>query len=157
MPPASGGDSWSAISLATALVTFVASRGLGRVTGADGEFVLSKPDEPLTSLAPDVAFVRTGRYPSPATPEYRRPWHIAPDLAVEIASPNQYRPELAEKARRYLEAGVLLLWIVWPKYRQVDVWRPGSHQPVATLADVDFLDGLDILPGFTFPVTDLFT
>jgi hypothetical protein len=48
------------------------------------------------------------------------------------------------------------VWIVWPKSRQVDVWRPGAAQPVATLGPGDVLDGLDVLPGFTHPVADLF-
>ncbi len=81
---------------------------------------------------------------------------LAPDLVAEIASPNQYRPEMADKAQRYLAAGVRLVWVVWPKYSQVDVWRPGSDQPVATLNVDDQLDGLDVLPGFTYPLARLF-
>jgi Uma2 family endonuclease len=157
MPPASGGDSWTAVSLATAITVFVQARNLGRVTGADGTYVLSQPGEPITSLVPDVAFVREGRYPSPDSPDFRRAWHVAPDLAVEVVSPNQYRPEMAEKARLYLEAGVRLLWLVWPTYRQVDVWRAGADRPVATLNTGDVLDGLDVLPGFTYPVRRLFS
>ena len=103
-----------------------------------------------------MAFVRTGRYPAKGTPAYQRIWNVAPDLAAEFASPNQYRPEMADKARRYLQAGVRLVWVVWRRYRQVDVWRPGADQPVQTLGEADVLDGLDVLPGFTHPVADLF-
>lgn len=39
---------------------------------------------------------------------------FTPDLAVEVASPDQYRPEMAAKARIYLDAGVPLVWVVWP-------------------------------------------
>ena len=38
----------------------------------------------------------------------------------------------------------------------MDVWRPGSDQPIQTLGGADALDGLDVLPGFTLPVADLF-
>jgi Uma2 family endonuclease len=76
--------------------------------------------------------------------------------AVEIGSPNQSRPEMAAKARRYLQAGVRLAWVVGPNRREVDVWRPGDKQPSATLHIADALEGLDIVPGFSYPLADLF-
>ncbi len=75
---------------------------------------------------------------------------------MEVVSPTRYRPEMGAKARRYLAAGARLVWIVWPKYEQVDVWRPGADQPSVTLGSGDLLDGLDVLPGFTYPVDRLF-
>ena len=63
---------------------------------------------------------------------------------------------MAAKARRYLAAGVRLVWVVWPKSQQVDVWRPDTVQPVARLGIGDALDGLDVLPGFTYPLARLF-
>ncbi len=157
MAPAAGGASSSALSLGGAMAAFVEAHHLGRVTGADGTYVLSKPGEPTTALAPDVAFVRKGRYPSPDSPEFWRFWHVAPDLAVEVVSFDQYRPEMARKAHLYLHAGVRLLWLVWPKYRHVAVWRPGADQPVATIGIGEQWDGLDVLPGFTYPVARLFS
>jgi Uma2 family endonuclease len=152
MPPGGGGNSARAMTLGAALLQFVGERGLGEITGADGAYLLSGPDELPTAFAPDVAFVRAGRYPPEGSPECDRIWRLAPDLAVEIVSPNQYRPAMARKAPRYLEAGVRLIWMVWPKYKHVDVWRPGSDKPIATLGLGDSLDGLDVLPGFTYPV-----
>jgi Uma2 family endonuclease len=156
MPPSGGGASGMGMLLGAPLTTFVRSRGLGWVTGADGEYVLSIPGQPVTSFAPDLAFVRAEHVPQRASPEWDRPWHVAPDLAVEIASPNQYRPKMAIKAALYLAAGVRLVWIVWPRYQQVDIWRPGSAQPIATLGAGDALDGLDVLPGFGYPLNQLF-
>jgi hypothetical protein len=63
---------------------------------------------------------------------------------------------MAEKARMWLAAGVRLLWLVWPRSKQVEVWRPGSDVPVATLGGADALDGLDVVPGFFYPVSRLF-
>jgi Uma2 family endonuclease len=82
---------------------------------------------------------------------------LAPDLAAEVVSPSQYRPEMADKAKRYLDRGVRLVWIIWPQRKEVDVWRSTSLQaPVATLRIVDSLDGYDVVPGFTCPLADLF-
>ena len=79
-----------------------------------------------------------------------------PIWLLEVALPNQYRPEMAAKARLYLTAGVRLVWVVWPKTQQVDVWRPGADQPSTTLAIPADLDGLDVLAGFTYPLARLF-
>ena len=49
-----------------------------------------------------------------------------------------------------------LVWIAWPGRREVDVWRLGSDEPVATLGVDDALDGQDSVPGFTSPVAALF-
>jgi Uma2 family endonuclease len=147
-----------AAELIWALISFVKPRGLGSVTGADGTYNLTQPgDEGETGLVPDVAFVRAERLPPRTSPEYAKAPHLAPDLVAEVVSPSQFRPEMAEKARRYLAAGVQIVWIIWPKAQQVDVWRPSDlSQPTATLGTHDRLDGLDVLPGFTHPVADLF-
>ena len=81
---------------------------------------------------------------------------VAPDLAAEVASPNQYKPGMAKKAQRYLAAGTQLVWIIWPKPHEIDVWRPGDTQPTQTLSVGETLDGGPVLPGFTYPVGDLF-
>jgi Uma2 family endonuclease len=60
------------------------------------------------------------------------------------------------KARRYLDAGVRLVWLIWPKSQQVEVWRPDDQQPSAVLGAGGALDGLDVLPGFTYPLDQLF-
>jgi Uma2 family endonuclease len=153
MPASGGAASRIAVRLASALNQFVEPGDLGAVTGADGEYDLTQPgDAQETALAPDAAFVRADRVPPRNSPEYDKAWRLAPDLVAEVVSPNQYRPEMAEKAKRYLAAGVRLVWIIWPKYQQVEVWRQGDVQASTTLGVGDQLDGLDVLPGFTYPV-----
>lgn len=77
-----------------------------------------------------------------------------PDLAVEIASPSQFRPEMGAKAWLWLQRGTRLVWVVWPKRRHVDVWTPAQDVPV-TLHIGDTLDGADVLRGFTYALADL--
>ncbi len=103
-------------------------------------------------MLPDIGFYRASRkalvHPDEAYP-------FAPDLAVEVASSKQYRPGMQAKAARYLTEETALVWVVWPKRRQVDVWRPGVGGPV-TLGVDDLLDGGDVISGFTYPVARLF-
>jgi len=157
MPGSGGGASTITANLIIALGAFVKARQLGRVTGSDGTYDLTQPgDTGETALVPDVAFVRAEHVPSPTSSEYARGWKLAPDLVEEVVSPSQYRPEMAAKARLYLERGVRLVWVIWPKPQQVDVWRQGSDAPVAALSMGDTLDGLDVVPGFSYPLTELF-
>jgi Uma2 family endonuclease len=157
MPHSGGEASRIAARLVGALLNFVDAHDLGAVTGADGEYDLTQPgDTDETALAPDVAFVRNEHVPPVDSPQYKKAWQVAPDIVVEVVSPSRYRPEMAAKARRYLDAGVRLLWMVWPKYQQVDIWRAGATEPAATLGMSDTLDGEEVLPGFTYPVARLF-
>ena len=142
--------------LDTALTIFVDARQLGIVLVGEPGFTLSQPGQPDTVLAPDVAFVHRDRVPAEGSPEGSGFWRMAPDLAVEVVSPSQHHPEMAEKARTWLNAGVRLVWMVWPAAKQVEVWVQGHDEPVATLDIGDALDGRDVLPGFSYPVASLF-
>jgi Uma2 family endonuclease len=159
--PASGFEASNiAADLLGELRAFVKPRGLGMLTGADGTYNLTQPgDAGETGLVPDLAFVRADRLPPRGSAEYTKALRLAPDLVAEVASPSQFRPEMRDKTERYLRAGVRLVWIVWPNHQQVDVWQrdaSGAPQLAATLQRGDALDGLDVLPGFTYPLADLF-
>jgi hypothetical protein len=39
----------------------------------------------------------------------------------------------------------------------VDLWLPSNDQPTKTLKIGDALDGLDVVPGFSYPLTELFS
>jgi Uma2 family endonuclease len=142
--------------LARVLANHAHAHRLGVVTAAATGYVLSAPGEPDTVLAPDVAFVRADHVPPPGTPGKERFLRLAPDLVAEVASPDQFRPEMAAKASLYLAAGVRLVWIVWPATQSVDVWHPGHDEPTARLSTADALDGMAVVPDFTFTVGDLF-
>jgi len=135
-----------------ALGSFVAAHGLGETTGADGVYDLDRRGQPNTGLLPDIGFIRADLLPHIDLDQVLT---IPPDLAVEIASENQYRPAMARKARRYLDAGTRLVWIVYSRWQQVDVWRPGVPVPT-TLGLQDTLDGEDVIPGFSYSVARLF-
>ncbi|MGH2516307.1 MAG: Uma2 family endonuclease [Ktedonobacterales bacterium] len=160
MPPIGGGHGRASLKLANALDAYVEQHALGMVTVGEHGFILSlpgQPEQPETVLGADVAFVRAEHVPLRTSAEFDAYWRVAPDLVVEIVSPSQFRPEMAAKARLWLRAGVRLVWVVWPGQRQVDVWRPGADEAMATLNETDMLDGQEVVPGFTLPVGRAFS
>jgi Uma2 family endonuclease len=92
--------------------------------------------------APDVSFVSIDRLPD--VPAGYVP--VAPDLAVEILSPDDGPRYVLEKVGEYLDAGVRLVWVIDPKGRKAIVYR--SVTAVRTLTIEDALDGEEVLPGF---------
>ncbi len=138
------------VQLTIPLGTHVFANGLGRIYPSDTQFAIFR--DPDVIVIPDLAFVRAERVP----PEAER-WQIAPfapDLAVEVISPNDRYVEVMEKIERYGRAGVPLVWLVDPRRRVVEVHALG-RQPV-TLHESETLDGGDVLPGFVLAVADLF-
>jgi len=129
------------------LRAFAKPRALGRAYTGEVAFVLG----PGTALCPDVAFLRTERLPPKG---YQGFYQGPPDIAVEVVSPSETRPEVARKVARYLDAGTLFVWCIYQDTESVVVHRPG-REPV-TLGVDDVLDGGDLLPGFALPVREIF-
>ncbi|NET35670.1 MAG: Uma2 family endonuclease [Cyanothece sp. SIO1E1] len=96
--------------------------------------------------SPDAAWVKQERWDA-LTPEQRRTFPpIAPDFVIELRSETDDLETLRAKMREYMASGVRLGWLINPKGRQVEIYRPG--QPVEILDAPNSLSGEDVLPGF---------
>ena len=122
---------------------------LGRVVTESG-FVLRR--EPDTVRAPDVAFIRAERIQPGRLPA--KYWDLAPDLVVEVVSPSDTASEIQSKVREWVEAGVRLVWVVYPESRTMNVIRSLGDR--VTLSTEDTLDGGSVVPGFSCRVAELF-
>jgi Uma2 family endonuclease len=149
MPGAGGTHGEVTVELCVCLKPFVAAHNLGTLFAESGFRLF--PDR-MTTLFPDVAFVRADRVPNGQ--ERERFLNLYPDLAIEIYSPRDYPKLLEEKISAYFAAGTALVWVLYPRTRSVTVHRPGE-KPVALGSDA-VLDGGDVLPGFSIRVGDLF-
>ena len=148
--PSGGEASHIGVRFGARLLVFVEEQDLGFVTGADGGYLLAR--DPDVVLAPDAAFVRADRVPPP---EERTGFlAVPPDLAVEVVSPGDSAPEVAAKVAVYHRLGVRLVWVADPGPRTVAVHSAGGAPHV--LREGDVLDGGDVLPGFRWPVADIF-
>jgi Uma2 family endonuclease len=151
MTPAGGLHGAVGMRVATAISAHVDQHRLGVIFGADTGFKLAS--DPDTVRAPGVAFVARKRIPPEGIPTTY--WRGAPDLAVEVLSPTDVRSEVDEKIEEYLKSGVALVWFVEPSPRRVTVHR--RNAPPHVLGESDTLDGGDVLPGFRFPLSKLFS
>jgi Uma2 family endonuclease len=134
--------------LTCAVGNHVISRQLGVFHGAETGFTLSR--DPDTVRAPDVAFTRAER----VAPPVRGFVPAAPDLAVEVLSPDDRPGYVRDKVAEWLEAGTLAVWVVDPRERTVTVHEP--QQTPLVLGETDSLSGGDVLPGFELALHDIF-
>lgn len=78
----------------------------------------------------------------------------APDLVVEIISPNNTFAELHGKMIEYFANECRLAWLIHPDEQSILVYR--SPRPDRLLKITDNLDGEEIIPGFSMPISNLF-
>lgn len=135
----------------TRLTNHCEAKNLGPVFPCDSYYQCFA-DRPRHARKPDVSFVRRERLPEDwQTDGY---FTIPPDLAVEVVSPNDRAYEVEEKIQEYLDAGVILIWIIYPKERVVTVYRTDGS--TTRLKETDMLDGEQVIPGFSCRVGELF-
>lgn len=134
--------------LAYRMTAFVQERDLGVVFGQDTGFQIAA--DPDTVRAPDVAFVSRARMPG--TPPEGYP-ALAPDIVVEILSPNDRPAETLTKVADWLAAGARLVWVLDSQRIEARVYRPDGG--LSLLGRDDHLDGEDVLPGFRCRLSEL--
>ncbi len=78
----------------------------------------------------------------------------APLVAVEIRSDSNTWPELREKARRYLQHGTQIVWLVDTDERSLEIHRAGDAPQ--TLTGEAVIEGGALLPGFRLNLRDIF-
>lgn len=136
--------------IAVPLFEHIETNNLGVVYAAETGFLIE--ENPDTVRAPDVAFVR--RELIERAGDVQGYWRGAPDLAVEVLSPSDRVRKVEETVQHWLDAGARMVWVVSPKLRTITVYRSLSN--IEMLTEKDTLNGGDVVPGFTFPVAELF-
>ena len=141
---------WIVMRLGALLMNFILSRSLGRLVGSDSGVLLER--DPDTVREPDLAFTLAERLP-PGGPSVGYA-EVVPDLVVEVVSPSDQPRDVADKVAMWLSHGVRLVWVVRSDSRTIEVHRASAE--VYTLSESDVFDGLDVLPGFSCPVSAVF-
>ena len=138
------------IRIAAALENFVRARKTGKVlVGEAGLFTRRDPDR---VRAADALFISNERYAQ------RKKKHgyldVAPELIVEVLSPDDTMVEATQKLREYFAIGVRVVWVIDPQAETVFTYR--SLTDVREFKEGDVLPGDEVLPGFEVAVASLF-
>jgi len=142
---------WTAFQLARHLGNFTDAT-LGRVLA---EALFHLPASVNRDRRPDVAFVSYERWAKAKPISLTdNAWDVVPNLAAEVVSPTDSAEEIETKIAEYFQAGVELVWLVYPKQRKIHVYE--SPEKIQVLGINDQLDGGNIVPGFRLPLAVLF-
>jgi Uma2 family endonuclease len=101
---------------------------------------------------PDVAFVSKERWPLDKPIPKEGDWHVVPDLAVEVVSPNDRFQDVIAKMEEYFSYQVKQVWLVLPVQKQVYVYDAPTR--VRILAIGDELEASSVVPGFRIALAD---
>lgn len=105
--------------------------------------------------APDISFVPMVRLKAlEFKPNEKRFFPGAPDLAVEILSPNNTRREIDERLRDFFGSGTQVAWVIDPDQECVEVCHSTTHRQL--IGSGGYLEGGSLLPNFRYPIADLF-
>ncbi|AMW30625.1 Uma2 family endonuclease [Arthrospira platensis] len=97
--------------------------------------------------SPDAAWVSPDPW-NALTPEQQDGFiPLCPDFVVELRSKSDTLQDLRSKMAEYIENGAKLGWLIDPKNKRVEIYRPG--QGVEVLENPKTLSGETVLPGFT--------
>lgn len=146
MSPAGFEHGTLAALIASSLVQHVSKHNLGRVAVAQAGYLLSR--NPDTVREPDVSFVSAER-----DVRTRKFFPGAPDLAVEVISPNDTYADVHSKVLEYLAAGTRIVIVIEPE-KQLAIVNTLSQTSTLTINDT--LTAADVVPGWSLPLRDLF-
>lgn len=150
MSPAGGRHGRLASRLGWLLSNHVHATQCGIVLAAETGFRLAV--DPDTVLAPDVAYVERSRYEAVENEIAYLPF--APDLAIEVLSPNDRFSRVESKAFTWLDAGCRLVLLVDPESETVHAYR--SRKQIQVFERSEIIDCSDAVPGWTLPVEQVF-
>jgi Uma2 family endonuclease len=142
MPPPGFQHGLVAARIGSELAAHADATGCGVTVAAETGFLLHI--DPDTVRAPDAAFVAQNRVDAVGnTTKYFRG---APDLALEVVSPDDSAREVKEKAQAWLIAGTTAVLVLDPADQTATIYRSHRHPQIHTGSDT--LDLSDAVPGF---------
>lgn len=150
MPPTGGNTGKRNIDLLFQLQAWNRQNQLGFAFDSSTAFRL--PNGADRSL--DASWVSQARWDALTPEEQERFPPLCPDFVVELRSRTDSLEELEDKMQEYLENGIRLGWLIDPKTRTVEIYRPSQAKEV--LQSPQTLSGEDILPGFVLDLQPIF-
>jgi len=137
---------WVRDNIARIAGNFVEQLKLGRVFLETG-YQLT----PDTVRIPDVSFVPADQM---RDIDLDKRFQGGPALAIEVVSPTDLAEGLTQEVKQYLAAGTKAVWVVYPKTREVQVFRANGETLVGS--ELATLEEPEVLPGFSLDLKTIF-
>lgn len=150
MPPTGGNTGKRNTDLLFQLQAWNRPNKLGVVFDSSTAFRLPNG----ATLSPDASWVSQARWDALTPKEQDSFPPLCPDFIVELRSRTDSLEDLQAKMQEYLENGIRLGWLIDPKTRTVEIYRPSQSKEV--LQSPQSLSGEDILPGFVLDLQPIF-
>ena len=137
-------------TIAAILTGFVRQHKLGYIlTGEVGIYTKRNPD---SIRAADVAFISRARYAQLRASKGFL--DVAPELVVEVLSPDDRWDAIMQKLGEYFAVGVQSVWIVAPLLQEIYVYH--SLIDTRRFTRGETLTDEAVLPGFAASVEEIF-
>jgi Uma2 family endonuclease len=147
MPPTGGNTGRRSIKIATQLEIWSSKTNLGEAFDSSTGFKLPNGAD----RSPDASWIKRDRWDT-LTPQQREKFvPLCPDFLVELRSASDTLKPLQNKMVEYQENGAKLGWLIDPKNKRVEIYRP--DQEVEIQENPPTLSGENILPGFILDLT----
>jgi Uma2 family endonuclease len=125
--------------------------GLGKAFDSSTGFKLPNG----ATRSPDVSWIKMERW-NALTPEQRKRFlPLCPDFVIELVSESDDLADTQAKMREYIANGLRLGWLINPKNKQVEIYRP--NQEIEVLQSPANLSGENVLPGFILDLQPIFS
>lgn len=136
--------------LAAKLVDYADQSRRGVAFGGEAGILIRR--NPDTIRAADAAFISNER--SARRSSASSYLDVAPELVIEILSPDDRWNEVMEKLSDYFSAGVVAVWVCNPRRKEIFAYR--SVTEGQRFGEGQILADEEILPGFTLSIDNLF-
>ena len=120
----------------------------GTANDAAGGFVLPNG----ARRSPDAAWISKDRLRKLSPEEREGYWHLCPEFVIELRSKSDRLRMLRAKMEEWVANGAQLAWLVDPKSRTVEIYRPNREPEIVS---GDSVAGEGPVEGFVLRLSDV--
>jgi Uma2 family endonuclease len=147
MPPTNSDTGASNSDVGAQLVNWARLDRRGFVCDSSTGFVLPNG----ARRSPDVSWTLKSRVKQLGAHQRDSFWHLCPDFVIEVRSKTDRLKALREKMQEYIEQGAQLGWLINPKDKTIEVFRPDGS--VQILTNINKIEGEGPVVGFVLDLT----
>ncbi len=151
MPPTGGETGRKNANLISQVHRWNEQTELGEVFDSSTGFSLPNGGD----RSPDVAWVEKSRWEALSAQQREAFLPLCPDFVIELFSPTDNLKKTQAKLQEYIENGCQLGWLINPKQKTVEIYRPQTETEI--LNAPSSLSGENVLLGFTLDLRKIWS